>query len=73
MYFVEFDTRNLQLKKIELVPLHMRLFQLNYPSPEDRQWLLDTFNRICAAWHTRLELSDHHTFNVVLPGRRLQQ
>ncbi|MEX2353347.1 MAG: CapA family protein [Gammaproteobacteria bacterium] len=64
MYFLEFDPRSLHLRKIELVPLQVRLFQLNYASLEDRQWLVETFSRISATWQTPFRLDNDHTISV---------
>ncbi len=65
MYFLTFDN-HLKLAQLELVILHMHLFQLHYASEADTQWLLQTLNRESASFSTTFNLHNAHTLRVRL-------
>ena len=47
MYLPTFDAPTKRLRRLELVPLQLRRFQLVAPSAADRSWLRDTLDREC--------------------------
>lgn len=47
------------LIELELVPMHVRNFRLQYPSRKDAVWLTETLNRECASFGTSLELQEN--------------
>lgn len=64
MYFLEYDPRRLWLRKLELIPLQIRRFQLHYASAADRRWLVDTLNRESAHFHTTFTPVHDHAIRV---------
>jgi poly-gamma-glutamate synthesis protein (capsule biosynthesis protein) len=40
MYFLSLDKKNAHFKKLELVPMGIRQFKVNYANQEEREWIL---------------------------------
>ena len=47
MYFPEMDANSGHLLRLQLVPMQISRFRLQWPSKKDRQWLLQTMDREC--------------------------
>jgi poly-gamma-glutamate synthesis protein (capsule biosynthesis protein) len=52
-YLPELDPRDGRLLRLELLPTRIGRFRVNLASPQERLWLLETFNRECLAYGTR--------------------
>lgn len=64
MYFLEFDCQFLELRKMQLVALQIRRFQLHYAASEDMQWLLDRLNNKAFKHQAHFYLENSHTFRL---------
>lgn len=60
MYFPSFDLPTGELAALELVPLHIRRFQLTQPSASDREWLRERLDRECARFGREVEDAGDH-------------
>jgi poly-gamma-glutamate synthesis protein (capsule biosynthesis protein) len=58
MYFATLDPETGKLLSLDMTPMQSVRFRLTHPSPQDVQWLQDTFNSIGAALGTSVEKSD---------------
>jgi poly-gamma-glutamate synthesis protein (capsule biosynthesis protein) len=58
MYFASMNPSSQRLVKLEMTPLQIRKFRLNYPSAADLKWLHDRLNHECARFGHRLELRE---------------
>jgi poly-gamma-glutamate capsule biosynthesis protein CapA/YwtB (metallophosphatase superfamily) len=54
MYFANVDLRSGNLLGLDMVPLKIQLFQLVHASSEDTDFLLETLDRECRKFHTRM-------------------
>ena len=59
MYFLDVDTRSGDLRRLRMVPLHIRRFRLERASPGDSEWLRGTLDRECRKFGARVEPGDH--------------
>lgn len=48
MYFPRFEPATAKLLSLEMVPMQIRNFRLNYPSERDREWLQGELERECS-------------------------
>jgi poly-gamma-glutamate capsule biosynthesis protein CapA/YwtB (metallophosphatase superfamily) len=58
------------LHRLRMVPLQLRRFRLQRPSPTDVRWLCDTLTREGAAFGTRAVLQPDDTLLLAWPGAR---
>jgi poly-gamma-glutamate capsule biosynthesis protein CapA/YwtB (metallophosphatase superfamily) len=58
MYFPTVEPRSGELLSLELVPLMIRNFRLQYPSEADARWLVETLDRESRAFGSRVVLRD---------------
>ena len=54
MHFPTVDMRSGELQALEMVPLLIRNFRLQYPSDSDTRWLRDTLDRECRHFGARV-------------------
>jgi len=57
MYFVEFDAK--KLRSVELVPMQIKKFKLNYASILDLKWIHTVMARESAPFGTKFEVKDN--------------
>ena len=62
MYFADIEPKTGNLAALEVIPLQIRNFQLNRPSRQDVEWMLQTLRRECLRFATGIVLN---------PGGRL--
>ncbi len=68
MYFVSMDPGSGVLVRLEMTPLQIRRFRLNYPSASDVAWLQQRLNRECARFGHRIELRETDPPLLALAG-----
>lgn len=62
MYFPALDPATGNLRRLELVPLRLRRFRLEYPSEQDTEWLRATLDRECRRLGGAVERIAEHRF-----------
>ena len=58
MYFADINRTSGGLVQLELVPLQIRNFRLNYPADADVRWLRDRLDRECSRFGHRIQQAD---------------
>jgi poly-gamma-glutamate synthesis protein (capsule biosynthesis protein) len=58
MYFPTLDVTTGKLVELEMVPLLIRHFRLQHPSPTDAAWLVGTMDRECRRFGARVVKRD---------------
>lgn len=64
MYFVRMDVATGKLMDLEMVPMQIRHFSLNYVSGDDIKWILDRLNRECNKLGSRADISEGKTITI---------
>lgn len=64
MYFLEFDAKDWHLNRIELTPMEIKQFKLQYASKDDAYWLLKKLNDISRPFLTTFKIGDPHTHSL---------
>jgi poly-gamma-glutamate capsule biosynthesis protein CapA/YwtB (metallophosphatase superfamily) len=64
MYFVELDSRRGQLLSVQLVPMHMRRFQLEYVSAADARLLCDLLCHLGRQFGTKAHLKGNNSLTL---------
>ncbi len=59
MYFLEFDTTELRLKQLELIPFERKKFKLIYANDEDCLWLLNALQKQSTPFDTHFKLRNN--------------
>ncbi len=59
MYFLYFNSKNLRVERLELVPFEIKKFKLNTASNKDTTWLLNTLRKKSVAFNTHFELENN--------------
>ncbi len=56
MYFVSVEPSTGKLENLKIIPMQIKKFRLNYPSPKDVEWLRDRMNKEYKKFNLQLEL-----------------
>lgn len=64
MYLPVLESATGTLRRVTLVPLRIRRFQLQRASPQEAEWLADTLDRESRGWGTRVRLEPDGTLAV---------
>jgi len=65
MYFVTVDKASGALLRLEMTPLQIRRFRLQYPSKSDRDWLQKVMERECGVLGGRITRTDQGRFELL--------
>lgn len=65
MYFVTLDPANGALQRLQMSPLQIKRFQLQYPSTSDQQWLRQLMARECGKLGGEIVPSDKGRFELL--------
>ncbi len=65
MYFVTVDTASGTLLRLEMTPLQVQRFRLQYPSKSDRDWLQQVMERECGELGARITRTDQGRFELL--------
>lgn len=58
MYFITSDPATGALRRLEMTPMRVQRLQVRHAPPQDARWLLDTMDRECARFGSRVEAGD---------------
>lgn len=58
MFFITSDPATGTLRHLEMVPMRIQRLQVRHAPPSDARWLLDTMNRECSRFGSRVEAAD---------------
>lgn len=64
MYFLQFDRENDRLLSLQMIPMQMKRFRLQYAAPRDAEWLLDLLKREGEKLGTKVELTSHNVIEA---------
>lgn len=64
LYFLTIDVTTRRLCKLQLVPVHVRRFQLTHPAASDITWILSTLQRECQKLGTSVQRTADHELTV---------
>ncbi len=64
MYFLRMNTESGHLDSLEMVPMQIKRFRLNWPTKADVNWLQTTLTRECEKSKGRVELADDQTLTL---------
>lgn len=71
MYFVTMDLASGRLMDLEMTPLQIRQFRLNYPMDNDVEWLQDRLDRECARFGHSIDRHGTDPRKLSLSGDQL--
>jgi len=64
-YFVEWNSKDKRVEKIELVPTKVECCQVVKAAHEDKKWLLRTLQKLCQPFQTQVGLLPNGNFQVM--------
>jgi len=65
MYFADLDPGSGDLKRLELVPMQIRNFRLNYVSGKELDWVFETLNRIGKPFGMQVNKTINNQLNLI--------